>query len=147
MRIELAWLADPATFPCYLGAYRDGSAMKVRGFVPTEAVRARALQIAGELSGTKVVDELRISANMAIRAVGVPANDVLYEATAALGQAMGEKANPLDLAATANGEVTVTGSLSSLADKVAVSRSLWAVHGCTSVRNKVTVNGYADNVP
>ncbi len=147
MRIELAWMADPATFPCLLGAYRDGNALKVRGFVPTEAVRARALQIAGEQSGMAVVDELRIYANVPMRAVGVRVDDVLYEAAAALAQAMGEKANPLKLTATADGEVVVAGSLSSLADKLAVSRSLWAVHGCTSVRNKVTVSGYADYLP
>jgi hypothetical protein len=69
VRIELAWMADPATFPCYLGVYRDGNALKVRGFVPSEAVRARAIQIAGEQSGMTVVDELRINSNMPMRAV------------------------------------------------------------------------------
>src|SRR5438309_2357151 len=39
MRIALAWLADPVTFPCRLTARVDGAAVEVRGFVPSEAVR------------------------------------------------------------------------------------------------------------
>jgi hypothetical protein len=143
-KIELAWMADPATFPCRLGAYRVGRSVIIRGFVPAEGVRARAIKIADEQSGLAVVDELRINSKMPMRAGGVPVDDVLRDAAETLRQALGDKASPLDLTATVHGEVVVTGLLDSPADRLTVSRCLWAVHGCTSVSNKVTVKGEAE---
>jgi hypothetical protein len=147
MKIELAWMADPATFPCRLGAYRVVRSVIIRGPVPTEGVRARAIEIAAEQSGLPVVDELRINSNMPMRAGGVPVDAVLRDAAETLRQALGDKANPLELTAAADGQVVVTGSLNSPADRLTVSRCLWAVHGCTSVKNKVTVNGEAECQP
>src|ERR1700730_11690450 len=46
MLIELAWLADPVTFPYYLEARVEGSALQVRGFVPGTSVRDQALKVA-----------------------------------------------------------------------------------------------------
>src|SRR5215471_1752750 len=37
MKVELALLADPATFACNLSATLDGNAILVRGFVPNDA--------------------------------------------------------------------------------------------------------------
>src|SRR5437660_340886 len=57
-RVELAWLASPVTFDSPLEARVTGSTLLVRGFIPTDAVRAEAIRIAREESGLNVVDTL-----------------------------------------------------------------------------------------
>src|SRR5207302_262388 len=42
--VELAWLADPVTFPYYLEAQADATTLTVRGYVPDPAVRDHALK-------------------------------------------------------------------------------------------------------
>src|SRR5438094_4578556 len=44
IRVELAWLADSTTFPYFLEAKVEGSALSVRGFVPNKNVRAQAMR-------------------------------------------------------------------------------------------------------
>src|SRR5437879_389892 len=48
IKVELALLADPATFGCELAAHIDGvaDALEVRGYVPNETVREQALKVA-----------------------------------------------------------------------------------------------------
>src|SRR5262245_52455460 len=43
--VELAWLADPVTFPYYLEARVDGQALEVRGYVPSKAIRDKAINL------------------------------------------------------------------------------------------------------
>src|SRR5262245_14173570 len=44
MKVELAWMADPAVFPYRLAIRFEGGALEVRGYVPGEAVREQALK-------------------------------------------------------------------------------------------------------
>ena len=57
MEVELAWLADDATFPCLLHAKVHGPALEVTGTVPSEAVKMRVLQIAKQ-TATLAIKEL-----------------------------------------------------------------------------------------
>src|ERR1022692_1422896 len=43
VNVEVAWLADPVTFPYYLEAHVDGGQLEVRGYVPSKAIREHAL--------------------------------------------------------------------------------------------------------
>jgi len=142
VKVELAWLADPATFPCRLGAFQEEENLKIRGFVPNEAVKMRAMEIAAQHTAMPLIDELRIYSNIPMPAVGVPVDSVLADAAQVLVKALGDKANPLELTASASGQIVVTGTLSTLADQLAVSRCLCGVHGCTSVKNLVTVPSF-----
>ncbi len=45
-RVELAWLADPITFPYFLEARVEGATLTVRGFVPDQTVRMQAQRVA-----------------------------------------------------------------------------------------------------
>src|SRR4051812_21160725 len=46
INIEVAWLADPVTFPYYLEAHATATQLEVRGYVPNKAVRDQAIRIA-----------------------------------------------------------------------------------------------------
>src|SRR5690349_801087 len=56
IEIEQAWLGDPVTFPCQLGAHVSDSGVEVRGFVPNKAARDRAMQLARLNCPLPVVD-------------------------------------------------------------------------------------------
>src|SRR5207245_970218 len=64
MQIEIAWLADPMTFPYPMAACLVGGTLEVAGLVPSEAVRQRALYLARECSGMSVADRLHVQAGM-----------------------------------------------------------------------------------
>src|SRR5262249_58069456 len=72
MKVELALLSDPATFGCRLKASVDGAGMLVRGFVPNEAVRAKAIQLARTGTHLTVADGMKINAPLSMRAAVVP---------------------------------------------------------------------------
>src|SRR5262245_20317178 len=44
IKVELAWLTDPITFPYQLAARVCGSSLEVGGIVPNDVLRQRALQ-------------------------------------------------------------------------------------------------------
>jgi hypothetical protein len=139
MKVELAWQADVATFPCTLGAHVSGANLEARGYVPNEAVKERALEIARKHSFLPVVDALKIHHSLAMRTAGVPAETVRKEAAEVLVDALGERGRGLECKARPNGQVTVTGLVVSVEEKVEVGRKLRQVHGCTCVVNHLTV--------
>src|SRR5436309_269817 len=59
VNVEVAWLADPVTFPYYLEAHVAGSQLEVRGYVPSKAVREQALRIAQVYSSLPVADSMK----------------------------------------------------------------------------------------
>src|SRR5438445_2741064 len=73
IQTELAWLADAAVFPYHLEAHVVGSALEVKGSLPTEALHAQALKIAREESAMPVLDGITIYANLVIPPVSKPA--------------------------------------------------------------------------
>lgn len=139
MKVELAWLADPVTFPYHLAAQAEGAGLKLRGFVLNEAVKARALKVAQSATALPITEELRLHRTLAGRTVGVPADTVQQEALELLAQAVGERALGLDVKAKPSGQVVLTGSIPSYEEKLAISRLLRRVRGCTSVVNQLTV--------
>src|SRR4051794_6283264 len=46
IQIELAWLADPVTFPYFLEARTTSAGLVVRGYVPNKAVHEQAVNLA-----------------------------------------------------------------------------------------------------
>ena len=59
VNVEVAWLADPVTFPYYLEAHATGSQLEVRGYVPNKAVREHAIRIAQVNSSVPVIDSMK----------------------------------------------------------------------------------------
>jgi hypothetical protein len=137
MKVELAWLADPATFPYRLGARADGASLEVRGYVPNEAVREQALKLAREHSGLNVVDSLMIHDHLALRSVGRPVEELQEAAQRVLAETLKDLVRGMRIKARPNGQVVVEGSVPSLESKVAVSQCLRKVGGCTGVVNQL----------
>jgi hypothetical protein len=139
MRIELGWLSDPSTFPYRLEARPMGSALAVQGYVPTELIRDVALKIAREESGLRVLDTIDVYAAIAATPVKKPANLLHREAAASLRQELRQRARAVSASVWDNGQVQLKGSVPSLEDKLAASRCLRRVSGCTCVLNQLEV--------
>src|SRR6516162_5285757 len=56
IKVELALMADVATFPYRLAAHASGGAMEVRGYIPNNIVRERALKTARESCSLEITD-------------------------------------------------------------------------------------------
>jgi hypothetical protein len=124
MKVELAWLSDPVTFPYRLAARADGAMLEVRGYVPNEAVREQALKLARDHSGLNVVDVLQIYDHLAMRSVGRPVDELQRAARETLTGSLKDLARGLDVQAKSNGQVVVEGMVPSYEAKLSVSQCL-----------------------
>jgi osmotically-inducible protein OsmY len=139
MKVDLAWHADLVTFSYELGARIAAGEMEVRGFVPNEAVKEKAMQIARQHTVFPVKDKLKLMPTLAARTVGRPAEEVKEEAAQLLAERMGEEARSFDVKVTPVGEVTLGGTVHSVEEKLAASHLLRQVRGCGCVVNRLTV--------
>src|SRR5262249_25179711 len=60
IRVELAWFGDPITFPCQLGACVQKGVLELRGYVPSTAIRERAVKLARQVCSLSVIDHLQV---------------------------------------------------------------------------------------
>jgi hypothetical protein len=67
MKVELALLSDVVTFPCYLGTFALGDKLDVRGYVPNDVVKQRALDLARQSTILNVTDGLKIDTKLGPR--------------------------------------------------------------------------------
>lgn len=139
MYIEMAWLADPLTFPFPLAARVVGNSVEVGGLVPDDTVRERALLIARRESGLSPVDKT------VRRSLATPPPTPSYDgnlcraAIESLTKAFGADGDNLQIAADSNGQIIVSGMVASHAEKLRVSRRLSQLTDCTSVVNWLEV--------
>lgn len=139
MQIEVAWTADPATFPYQLVALTEGSVMKVYGQVPNGTVAAQALKLARENTTLNVMDVMQIRPSLGPRVGAVAAESLQKAAVQALTEAFPGQARNLSVRTDAQGRITVMGALPSYEDQRSVGRRLKPLRGCTSVVNQVQV--------
>jgi hypothetical protein len=139
MKVELALMADPATFGCNLSARLDGKAMLVNGYVPNDAVREKAIQIARTGTHLVVADGMKIHRTLAMRSAGVPTEKLQQGAAELLRESFPEIASGFEIKATIIGQITLTGSARSYEEKLNVSERLRRLNGCTSVVNELKV--------
>jgi osmotically-inducible protein OsmY len=137
MRVEIAWLADPVTFPCHLEAHVTHEALEARGYVTDSAVREKALKIAREVSGKRVVDATRYHRARSRPVLTRPETAVQRDAVRLLRQVHPVHATTVKVETQPNGRLVVEGTLASLEDKFAVSRCLSHVGGCKCVDNQL----------
>jgi len=137
--VELAWLADPATFPYHLGARLEGNALHARGFVQSKAAHDRALQLAREHCPLEVIDQLQIYPSMVIPVMSPLPAPIPSEAEAALQEALPSQPGSFRVTCLPSGQVTVTGTIPSLEGKLAASQRLRQLPGCTAVVNQLYV--------
>jgi hypothetical protein len=140
VNVELAWMADPITFPYSLAAYCVGDAMQVRGYVPTDVVRQHALRIARQHARMPVWDDIRVHPS-SVRHEAPDSIESLERSASDLLSAMDPPhINGLAVKAQSDGRITVSGSIHSYEEKLAVSRALRRLHCCTSVQNDLAVS-------
>jgi hypothetical protein len=139
MQVELAWLANPQTFPCMLAAHVESGAMVVGGEVPSAAVRQEVITLARKQGGLPVVDRLTIKPS----AMPAPAraNDAALcrQAVAALSKACPDCLDNVQLEASEHGQLIVKGTIPTYERKLAISRRLSQLAGCTCVQNQLVV--------
>lgn len=139
MKVELALLSDPSTFGCGLKPNVDGAGMLLRGYVPNEAVRIKAIQLARTGTHLTVADGLKIHAPLSMRAAGVPVATLEQGAMEVLNEAFPEATKDMEIKAKITGQVTVTGNAKSYEEKLGISQRLRRLHGCTCVVNQLKV--------
>jgi hypothetical protein len=137
MQVELAWLADPVTFPYHLGARVEGGVLHVRGFVQTKAARERAVQIARSHCSLEVRDDLRIHPNMVAGGMALTTAPTQAEVAACLAEALPQLDTPPQVQCRPDGQIILSGFVGRLEDKVAVSQRLRRLPGCTAVLNQL----------
>ena len=139
INVEVAWLADPVTFPYYLEAHAAGTALEVRGFVPSKAVRDQAVRIAQVHSSLPVVDSLKEHPSLLVRPGQMSPQQLQNSVHSSLKVALPKQYAQLKVDTTPDGKVFVVGPVTSYEEKMAVSHSLRRLHGCTSVQNLTTL--------
>ena len=148
VNVEVAWLADPVTFPYYLEAKIAGSKLEVRGYVPSKAVREHALRIAQVYSSLPVTDSMKEHPSLMVKSNLVSAQQLQNSAVSSLKVALPKQYNQFKVECAADGKVFVLGTVTSVEEKMAVSNSLRRLHGCTSVQNLTTLTSdMAQNMP
>jgi hypothetical protein len=139
VNVEVAWLADPVTFPYYLEAHVTGTQMEVRGYVPNRAVREQALRIAQVYSSLPVVDSMKEHPSLLVKPGLLSAQQLQSSAQSSLRVALPKQSQQLKIECGGDGKVFVVGPVPTVEEKVIVSHSLRRLHGCTSVQNLTTL--------
>ena len=139
MKVELALLGDPTTFPYHLAAHVEGPSLQVRGFVPNDAVRKRTLELARTSTVLTVADGLKIHPKLSMRIAGEPPETLEKGAIKLLTANFPEAVEGIEVKAKVNGQVILTGSIRSYEEKLLVSRLMRRLTGCTSVVNQLKV--------
>jgi hypothetical protein len=139
INVEVAWLADPITFPYYLEAHAAAGKMEVRGYVPSKAVREQALRIAQVYSSLPVADSIREHPSLLVKPGQLSAQQLQSTAQSSLRVALPKQYQNLKVECGGDGKVFVLGPVGSIEEKVAVSHALRRLHGCTSVQNLTTL--------
>ncbi len=139
VNVEVAWLADPVTFPYYLEAHVNGTQLEVRGYVPSRAVREQALRIAQVYSSAPVVDSMKEHPSLLVKPGQLSAQQLQSSAQSSLRVALPKQAPQLKIECGGDGKVFVLGPVTTVEEKVIVSHSLRRLHGCTSVQNLTTL--------
>ncbi|HTU16986.1 MAG TPA: BON domain-containing protein [Gemmataceae bacterium] len=139
MMVELALLADPATFPFYLSANAAGDTLELRGFVTNEMVRQHALDVARRSTSLKVCNKVTVPVNLAVPPPMRPAPLLQREAAELLQKNLGAQARSLSVGVQSRGVIVVAGPIDSVESKLAVSRLVRRLPGCHGVVNELIV--------
>jgi hypothetical protein len=139
MKIALALLSDIATFPYEFHAHTNGNTLELRGNVPNETIRQRAMDLARRNTFLRGIDGLKIQSNLSVRSPLRPPRQLQQEAAELLHKELGEPAKQMSLEARPNGVIVLTGQIGSVESKLEISRLFRRLSGCTAILNELTV--------
>src|SRR5579885_3231879 len=139
MKVELALLSDIATFPYDFAARAKGKALELRGNVPNEMVRQRAMDLARHSTFLRGIDALTIQPNLGVRSSLRPQSIVQQEGRELLQKEVGGAAKQIALEVRPNGVVVLTGRIDCVESKLEISKLFRQLPGCTAVVNELTI--------
>ncbi len=140
--VQIAWLADPGLYTCNLSARLTAKGLEVHGYIGSEAIKQKAIAIARALYAGPVIDQLQIHQGIPIQlSRGAAPDELAQMASDALAEAMGDKVLNLRVVCPSPGRVEITGSIPTLEDKLAVSKCMKSLSGCTHVVNRTSAPG------
>ena len=139
VNVEVAWLADPVTFPYYLEAHATGSQLEVRGYVPSKAVREHAIRIAQVNSSVPVIDSIKEHPSLLVKTSKMSPLQLQSSVMSSLRVALPRQYSQLKAECGADGKVSVVGTVNTYDEKMAVSHALRRLHGCSSVQNMTSL--------
>lgn len=148
IQVELAWLADPLTFPYFLDARLQGQTLEIHGHVPSPEVRERACQLARLYCPLTVQDVMKEHASLAVRPVRRQPQQLQQMAASSLRLAL-PAPDKILVSCALEGQVTLQGTVKSWEEKLAASQALRRLHGCLCVANHLdipTVPGHDDHL-
>jgi osmotically-inducible protein OsmY len=137
--IESAWLADPLTFQYALKARVTDGGVELRGYVPTQMLKQRALHVAQSVSSSAINDQIQVQPNMEILLPGVAGPGFAEEALSRIKKTNPDVGNSISIHLGVGGVVTLTGHASTLEDKLRIARCLRGMPGCAAVRNNIVI--------
>jgi hypothetical protein len=138
IRVELAWLGNAATFSLSLQAEAKAGTLEAHGYVPSAAIRDLALQLAQRATRLPVVDRLQIHTGLALSSASEPADTLRQGAVKLLA---GSHVTDLAIGAGETGQVVVEGVISSEEERLAISKKMKGLRGCTCVVNRLRSGG------
>ncbi len=142
INVQVAWLAEPGLFLCTLSTRTTAKGVELHGFVSNEPAHQKALAIARALYTGPVIDQIKRHYGIPIQmSHGAAPNELANAASSLLAEALGDKVLGLRVVCPSAGRVEVTGKLSSLDDKLLVSKCMKSLSGCTHVVNKTSAPG------
>lgn len=137
MRVELAWLSDPALYQLPLEVQIRDQILEVSGTVPDETVHQHVLRVARQSCYLPIHDVLTVTAP-----AEAPTPLALRQsACEVLRRSLGGRASHMQVAASAAGQIVLRGEVATLDDKLIASRTLRGLPGCSGVVNSLCVRG------
>jgi osmotically-inducible protein OsmY len=137
--IELELLSDPATFPYSFKVHATADGIELRGYVPSELIRERALALARKVCPLPLTDALVVQRNMSLPLPSKLPKDLPAQVRHRLEQTCPGLAAEVQV--NDSGVVRLTGNVPSLEEKLLCSRALRQVPGVSAVRNELEVAG------
>ncbi len=147
MRVEMELLADPTTFPYAVKAQMGPSGLvELKGTVPNDVVRRRAMAVAAAVSPRGVLDNMTVQPTLVEMPTPLKngASALLADAKRRLDQAHPQASRKVEVQTNPNGEVTLTGQVSTMEEKLRLSRCLHGLQGCVAVKNQIQVGSKAN---
>ncbi len=137
IKVEVALLGDPQTYSQPVEVRVEHDTILLVGQVQDDATRKRILEVARQSCYLPVCDGMSTIARTAGHtAVKVP---LQTSARDALVRQLGSKADRFQITTTEDGKVTLKGEVPCAEEKLAASRALRGLPGCTQVLNCLTV--------
>src|SRR5262245_57150464 len=109
IRVRLAWLADPVTFPYKLEAEMTDVGLQLWGHVPNAGVHNRAIQLARLHCSGAVADLIKEAPYREAPPRSVPVAELHSAVSAALHSALPQQAPSLRFQCRPDGQVAVAG--------------------------------------